>query len=491
MWLLLLAAAVGGSAELPSTQSGRPSGANVEAAERSGSAGKLRGRLERLRSSQPTPEALVRLHELYTDALRSGKRGSQLLGEVLLELDRFGEKASEFARMSDGRVRRAAAWALGVTASRGAAEALKALLADERETVRRSAVDGLAQLATREAISALKTAMEDESENVRLGSLKTLEALDPGWVAQEIAGFSKDASEEVAGEALRFAARNWAECSDEPGLIQAAAASLGRLPEAEAVLALAGKDATEAAVGALGSGSVEAAEAATRVLAKIGAGEATEELARAIREGEGPLARTAAEALGELGGEAALMGLAREGGNAAERAISGLGHARRSDELVKFLVSFLERRGELARTAARSLAALDAREALPELAQMAESEDLSDAIQAVRAMTAMGDRSKLGALLSRLSSQDEWVVLRAAAALARLGNVCGLPALINALGSEDGMMRAYASTVLAGTVDSGVEFPIDGPPGRREKLARMWRIWWEAHKRTLELGGEE
>ena len=414
-----------------------------------------------------------------------------MMGELLIELDRFGRKALEYARLPDERVRVAAAWALGVTASPGAADALKGLLNDEREAVRISAVDALAEVATREAISALKTALEDESDDVRLSSLKALEDRDPEWVAQEIADFLNDASQKVAAEALRFAAKNWPQCSGEPGIVEAAASALGKVPEAERVLVLAGKGASKAVVGALAGGAVEAAEAATRVLARIGGEEAAGELIRAVREGEAPLARAAAEALGKLGNQAALMELAREGGYAAKTAISALGHAKRSEELVRFLKSFLERRGEPARAAARSLAALDAREALPELSLMADSDDLSDAIEATRAMAAMDDRSKVGALLSRLSSRDEWTALRAAAALVRLENVCGLPVLIKALESEDRMVRAYASTVLAGTVDSGVEFPIDDPPVRRKKLARMWRLWWETHKRTLELARGE
>ena len=456
-----------------------------------GPKGELRERLDRLRRREVSAEALAELHDLYGEALRSGKRGSQLLGEVLLELDRFSEKAPEFVRVPDGRVRSAAAWALGVTASPRAAEALGSLLADERESVRHSAVDALGQLATREAISALKRALRHESEDVRLGSLKTLEALDPEWVVQEMGVLLTDGSEKVLRETLRFAARNWPECSHAPGLIEAAASALGRMPEAEQMLVLTGEEASRAAVRALAGGSAEAAEAAARVLAKLGADEAVEELAKAVREAERPLARAAAEALGRLGKADELMDIAREHANAAETAVLGLGRAERSDELVGFLKSFLDRGGNLSHAAAGSLAALDARGALPQLGRMAESDDLADAMEAVRAMVAMDDRSKVGVLLSRLSSPEEWTALRAAAALVRLGKVCGLPALIGALESEDRIVRAYASTALAGAVDSGVEFPIDCPEGRRKKLVRMWRIWWETHKRTIKLPGEE
>ncbi|MEM8640569.1 MAG: HEAT repeat domain-containing protein [Cyanobacteria bacterium P01_G01_bin.54] len=191
------------------------------------------------------------------------------------------------------------------------------------------------------------------------------------------------------------------------------------------------------------------------------------DLLKALEDKDSFVRKSVAEALGELGDEAAIPGLLKtledQDSSVRERAVDALGKLD-SEAAVPGLIKALEDWDFRVRERAVDvLKKLGSEVAIPGLLQTLEHHDSDVRERAVEVLGELGSEVAIPGLLQTLEHHDSDVRERAVEALGKLGSEAAIPGLLQALTDQDSSVRWSAT--------KGLE--ILGSP---KPLASLWRI---------------
>ncbi len=190
--------------------------------------------------------------------------------------------------------------------------------------------------------------------------------------------------------------------------------------------------------------------------------EVVNELNQALKDSNWFVRVYAAEALAEIGSEAAIAGLlkALEHSDKYVRryAAEALGKIGSETAIPVLLKALDDSNIDVRRNAAFALAQIGSETAIPELLKALEYSDWGVRRKAAEALGNIGSETAIGGLLKALEDSDWYVRENAAEALGNIGSETAIPGLLKALEYSDGFVSMYAPAAL-GKIGSETAIP--------------------------------
>ncbi len=201
---------------------------------------------------------------------------------------------------------------------------------------------------------------------------------------------------------------------------------------------------------------------AAEALAEIGSEAAIAGLLKALEHSDKYVRRYAAEALGKIGSETAIPVLlkALDDSNIDVRrnAAEALGKIGSETAIPVLLKALDDSNIDVRRNAAFALAQIGSETAIPELLKALEYSDWGVRRKAAEALGNIGSETAIGGLLKALEDSDWYVRENAAEALGNIGSETAIPGLLKALEYSDGFVSMYAPAAL-GKIGSETAIP--------------------------------